>query len=224
MNPYITKRMSYPRSWRFVDGQGEEACVRLVGIICCKDLPPFKGQRKMQVACLRQHIKLTGFGTEAFDEIVWAKVVELQRTLDDEMHNNGQHGGHDELEMMEHSQWEGDTVLDMHSRHFTYRNQVPNQKHIPFANDVDPNHFLEDAKGPDLVHAEDNVVNYFRKIYDEDSKPHYTRENPERFKIGDVVGRTISLVGYPLAKAGGPQRYQMRLVLRGIALISSEGR
>lgn len=123
------------------------------------------------MACLRQHIKLTGFGTEAFDEIVWAKVVELQRTLDDEMHNNGQHGGHDELEMMEHSQWEGDTVLDMHSRHFTYRNQVPNQKHIPFANDVDRNHFLEDAKGPDLVHAEDNVVDYFRKIYDEDSKP-----------------------------------------------------
>ncbi|PPR00611.1 hypothetical protein CVT24_005493 [Panaeolus cyanescens] len=212
-----------PRSWRLVtNDEDEEVNVRIVGVLCHKDLPPFRAQTEhlklSEKSRLRQHVKLTGLGLPEFEQ-GWDIVMQIQNKFDSVMRERST--GRDELETLEGMRWDGNLVVDLHNRYFTYRSRAGAEKDIPFTPDVDPIHVLEDAKGADLVHLTDNSVHYLRKKTGEKGEVKYVKFPPQNFKSGDIVEATYSFVAFPQTGQGKVIKYRLRMVLRALTLMSS---
>ncbi|PPQ72161.1 hypothetical protein CVT24_002412 [Panaeolus cyanescens] len=194
-----------PRSWRLVTTEeDEEVNARVVGVLCCKDLPPFRRKTDhlthAERSRLRQHVKISGLGLEEFDE-GWENVMEVQNMFETGMRERST--SRDELESMEGV-------------------KAGEEKDIPFSAEIDPDQVLEDAKGGDLVHLTDNQVLYLRKKEGEQGDVRYVKHNPKYFKIGDIVEATMSFVAFPLPTQGKTCKYRLRMVLRALTLISSD--
>ncbi|PPR07295.1 hypothetical protein CVT24_007357 [Panaeolus cyanescens] len=219
-------KFRYPRTWRMLSGSDEEEVnVRVVGIICRKDLPPFRSftehLKLSEKHRLRQHVKLTGLGLDEFHE-GFARVGEVAKVFDARMRRMESGNRYDVLQDMETATWEGNPVLDLHNRYFSYRTQVPDEKDLPFSQDVDPNHALEDAKGNELVHVGDNVVVYLKKRTTTEGEIKYTKTTPDNFHIGDIVEATMSFVAFPHGPPGKIGSHRLKLVLRALALVNTE--
>lgn len=59
--------------------------------------------------------------------------------------------------------YEGDEAVDAGARYFTQRKFVPGEHGKPFATGVDPNGLLAAIRGQDLIHGEDNKVDYLKE-------------------------------------------------------------
>lgn len=59
-------------------------------------------------------------------------------------------------------------ALDTSNRYFSSRRKNPHVANIPFEEHVDPNRFLSDLTGADLIHCEENKVRYFEFVPHED--------------------------------------------------------
>jgi hypothetical protein len=62
------------------------------------------------------------------------------------------------------AEYEGDSSVDLHTRYFTERRFESHARHIPFSQDIDPLHILEDLQGLVFVHAKENKVEYLWKV------------------------------------------------------------
>ncbi|KAF6744750.1 hypothetical protein DFP72DRAFT_857057 [Ephemerocybe angulata] len=196
-----------------VGGSTEEVMVRVAGILGSKTLPPVHGLRSTKpehVRYLRQFARLTGLGSDTFGEHnnVFKRVHQAFATAPTV----------DKLDAFDFGQYEKHECIDMHSRYLTERRFVPSQRHIPFTPDIDPNHALEIARDTKFIRVEDNVVQYTKKITQEDGSYHYEPLSPEEFKEGDIVEAVGAFVAFPTATEG---EYKMVFCLRTLIMLTS---
>ncbi|KAF6759632.1 hypothetical protein DFP72DRAFT_1063976 [Ephemerocybe angulata] len=196
-----------------IDGEVEEVTVRVAGILCSKILPPVLGLRSTKpehVRYVRQFVRCSGLGSHAFAgqrvifEQVYAAFVANPCV--------------EQLDDFEFGLYEGHKCVDLHARHLTERRYVPSLPHIPFTPDIDPNHALEIARDTMFIRVEDNVVQYSKKIYEDDGSYSYEPLHPEEFKEGDVVEAVGTFVAFPKGKEG---QYCMVFCLRGLTMLTS---
>jgi hypothetical protein len=63
--------------------------------------------------------------------------------------------------------YEGDHALDINSRYFTPRRNVPHERGQPFGIGVDPKGVLNEIRGQDMIHGNENKVEYLREYTNE---------------------------------------------------------
>ncbi|KAJ6489528.1 hypothetical protein C8R47DRAFT_1215341 [Mycena vitilis] len=166
-----------------------EFCFRLQGIVSKLALVPGDIQKlsPVQVLNTSQQIGLTGLSCASFDQAV----NELQRVdaLFARYFQAGVQGArraHDES-----------IVLNASNRFLTALADEPGALHIKFQDGVDPMGRLGKFIGSEIVHTEDNVVNYFKREKDDDTgKFTYCAVTPDTFRIGDIVEIEASLMAF----------------------------
>ncbi|EAU83560.2 hypothetical protein CC1G_04816 [Coprinopsis cinerea okayama7 len=214
MRDYVVSQFDQPYCYRLTHKSepDSEAYFRLHGIVCSKVLPPFTNKPRIQtiqhVRNLRQFVRLTGLGSPGFERTgsAFEKVVELFKgTLRTDMMT----GAEDRM-------YEGDPAIDCHARYFTDRELVPQEKHQPFDEVVDPYHILEDIRGTSFIHGPDNKVEYLKKTTEE-GETTYTPMDPINVCEGDIVEVTVAFVCVPIKNS----QYRFLTALRAIAHISS---
>ncbi|KIM84094.1 hypothetical protein PILCRDRAFT_68465, partial [Piloderma croceum F 1598] len=206
-----------PSTWRLIyEGNGlanpEEIMMRVQGIISLKDLPPLTNKpRSVQLWTnihLRQAVSLTGLGTEKFEQSIDAIIhihTIFSRTFKDGL-----------LDPWLLSAFKDHNAIDISNRYFTSHRQSPNTVQLPFHKLVDPDRILEGMVDRDIVHSEENDVQYFElNTKNGDTREQYIRTDPTKFRIGDHVEVQMSFVGVPLK--GG--KVQMMAVLRALTLL-----
>ncbi|KAJ2921134.1 hypothetical protein H1R20_g15961, partial [Candolleomyces eurysporus] len=200
-----------------VNGEQEEVCVRIPGILCSKTLPPvtrpLSVKNAKHIRHLRQYAKLTGLGCGTFEGLQ-AKIVEIHQKFARSVTES------EHVQDLDFHPYEGDFALDVHARYFTDRHSAPGLKHVPFTTDVDPLHILESIRGVKFIHAPENEVQYCRRVTDESGAASYESMPPAALKEGDLVEAHVAFVAYPL----GNHQYKLILSLRTLSLLSSEWR
>ncbi|RXW16793.1 hypothetical protein EST38_g9064 [Candolleomyces aberdarensis] len=159
---------------------------------------------------LRQHVKITAFGAALYNRL-HEKAAEIFKVFEANSHRV-------KIRMGERKLWDGELCFDFHSRYFTERRHVPSVKHVPFPDEVDPLHILEDLKGEELLHLDENDVQYCAKVYEEDGQVSYIAKHPKEFQIGDFVEVTVAFVCHPVKK----NEFMVIPTLRALALLSPE--
>ncbi|KAG2022487.1 hypothetical protein CC2G_000229 [Coprinopsis cinerea AmutBmut pab1-1] len=197
------------------DDLDQEICLRIIGVICSKVLPPLLNKPRIQsdrdLRNLRQFVKVTGLGDPSF-EVAMEGVREIFSKFE-YVH------GAERLIGVEAKLYEGELALDCHSRYFTDRERAPHEKHIPFPELVDPKHILEDIRGPAFIHGPDNHVEYYSKSFD-GGHPRYDPIDPAILKEGDIVELSISFMSVPIKNGN----FRLVTSLRAVALLSNETR
>ncbi|KAG2002606.1 hypothetical protein CC2G_004782 [Coprinopsis cinerea AmutBmut pab1-1] len=187
----------------------EQAVSESISYIQSRALTPIRRIQTIQhVRNLRQFVRLTGLGSPGFERTgsAFEKVVELFKgTLRTDMMT----GAEDRM-------YEGDPAIDCHARYFTDRELVPQEKHQPFDEVVDPYHILEDIRGTSFIHGPDNKVEYLKKTTEE-GETTYTPMDPINVCEGDIVEVTVAFVCVPIKNS----QYRFLTALRAIAHISS---
>lgn len=119
-----------------------------------------RSQAPEHVRYLRQFVRLTGLGSESFPSGA--------RIFDDVRQRFAELEGVVGVEEFSFGRYEGHACVDLHARYLTERRLASGQCTVPFTPDVDPNHALEEARGTKYVRLADNVVQYSRKVVEED--------------------------------------------------------
>ncbi|KAK0473082.1 hypothetical protein IW261DRAFT_1423864 [Armillaria novae-zelandiae] len=202
--------------WRLVKGSNDEAeelVFACTGVVCKVNLPPLV--RAPSVGCdkaitLSQSITVTGLGSASFDNAI-ATLQEIKLTAEREFK-------HGMLDKWSPSTCRGFPAFTLSNRYFRAMKEGGQHKAVPFSNDVDPIGILQRLGKTDVVHTEDNVVQYFKAQTDDEGKRRFQRARPQLFRIGDVVEVQCSVIVF---KAKGT-RHRMKLVLRAIALLDCD--
>ncbi|KAF6743205.1 hypothetical protein DFP72DRAFT_1080472 [Ephemerocybe angulata] len=178
-----------------VEGEIEEVTVRVPGILCSKTLPPVLGLRSNKpehVRYVRQFARCCGFGSHSFDE--HAGIFKQVYAAFAAAPNLA------ELDDFDFGLYEG---------HHHISRLHP---------DIDPNHALEIARDTKFIRVEENVVQYSKRVTQDDGSYHYEPLHPEEFKEGDVVEAVGSFVAFPTGTAG---EYCMVFCLRGLTMLTN---
>jgi hypothetical protein len=131
---------------------------------------------------LRQAVSLTGLGTEKFERSIDAIIhihTLFSRTFKDGL-----------LDPWLLSAFKDHNAIDISNRYFTSRRQSPNAVQLPFHNLVDPDRILEGMVDGDIVHSEENDVQYFEL----DTKNGDTKEKCVHIK---KTNQGTNLMNYP---------------------------
>ncbi|KAF6753993.1 hypothetical protein DFP72DRAFT_787808, partial [Ephemerocybe angulata] len=203
----------YPPSTRMMDGE-TEVVLKMRGVLCGKLLPPFNeipaGMNTLsRIRSLRQHVKITGLGSDEFEG--------YQTKLQDVHERFVEHAADRTVQPFDFIPYEGHPTLDSHSRYFTDRNMVPYEKNLPFLPGVDPRRVLRKLQPEEFIHGPDNVVEYCVRAIGSKGLPCYTPCDPSMFRVGDIVEVAFSCVGIPIKG----QCMRVLLQLRGLTLIDN---
>lgn len=105
---------------------------------------------------LGQRISISGLGSDAFAEAT-ETIQRISETLSREFASDeyeawqpGQHGEH--------------VTINASNRYMTLSRDVVDQKIRPFSREVDPRGILQAMTGEDLVHTDDNEVQYYERV------------------------------------------------------------
>ncbi|KAF8874509.1 hypothetical protein CPB84DRAFT_1690100, partial [Gymnopilus junonius] len=188
-----------------------EAVLSIQGIIAKKDLPPFEEKispNSSHAQYLRQSVTLVGFQQPTF-----------QRTIDNilEIHAHlGRSVGHNNIETCGIiGDFEGQPSIEMTNRYFTHKRQAGLAKDITFSEHVDPKGYLENAKGRNYVHIEDNAVYYYEMTTDKFGENKFIPTKPVRVQVGDIVEAQISVILAPLRD----KKYKSSMIIRSLSII-----
>ncbi|KAJ2924233.1 hypothetical protein H1R20_g12863, partial [Candolleomyces eurysporus] len=219
---YTVHSFSQPRAWRLcLDGgpeEGlEEACFRVQGILCGKDLPPvtLSGNRPSRLRArkyIRQSAKITGFGNE--DMLQCIKKIEAIYL---KMSNQFKEGS---FEPWQPSVFEGNAAMEANTRYFTQATHSTAGDVVDFAPHVDPDGRLRDLMETEYVHTTDNRVEYMELVTNQDGTRTYKAIDPVVFKHGDIVEATISFVAIPTKNNAA----KMHVLLRALVLLDQTER
>ena len=105
---------------------------------------------------LRQAVSLTGLSTEKFEQSVDA-FIQIH-TMFARIFKDGV------LDPWLLSAFEDHNAIDISNRYFTSRRQNPNAIQLPFHELVDPDRILVNMAVGDLVHSEENDVQFFELV------------------------------------------------------------
>ncbi|KAK0484114.1 hypothetical protein EDD18DRAFT_1112166 [Armillaria luteobubalina] len=202
--------------WWLVKGNrddAEEMVFSCTGIVCKANLPPVVrtpsvGRDKAIV--LSQSITITGLGCASFDNAI-ATLQEIKLTAEREFK-------HGMLDKWTPSTYRGFPAFMLSNQYFWTMKEGAQHEAIPFSNNVDPVGILQRLGKTDVVHTEDNVVQYFKANTDDEGKRRFQRARPQLFRIRDVVEAQCSVIVF---KTKGI-KHQMKLVLRAIALLDCD--
>ncbi|KAJ7108106.1 hypothetical protein C8R44DRAFT_636894, partial [Mycena epipterygia] len=206
------------KSWRICagtdeDGISEEVVFRLQGVLTKNNLVPKNVQACPQHKAihLTQHAEICGMETEAFNQSI--NSIGAIKDLFEE-HLPGA-----VVWSLETEEGHAGTLFSASNRVFTYRADDPTEQDTGFQSGVDPMHILNRLKGKDLIHAPENIVQYFKRAEVlSDDKPAYVTTVPGRFKIGDIVEMQLSFV----ALTSLHKKVKVTARLQALTLLSSK--
>ncbi|KAH7904603.1 hypothetical protein BJ138DRAFT_1119262 [Hygrophoropsis aurantiaca] len=183
--------------------ESEEAVFTLQGVLVDMDLPPLNAlPRPNQLRHIRQSITISGLGESSFGDAVTSLYI-----LHTELARQVRAGA---LEKWRPSDFKGFVSLDIHNRYYTLRKFADGAEKVPFDKLTDPRGFLEDNNGQDLIHTDDNQVDFYSSA----SSGAQTAA-PSSFRVGDIVEVCLSVAMTPVSY----EKYKMVLVLRSLAQI-----
>lgn len=111
---------------------------------------------KRKANYLRQTVRVTGLGVKPFEH----SVAILEQFYD--LMKNAVVGK--DFIPWQTTFYEGMKAVDASARYFTPRKFVPNEPGLPFAIGVDPHGKLADIRGQDLIHGQDNKVDFLKEF------------------------------------------------------------
>ncbi|TEB19404.1 hypothetical protein FA13DRAFT_1604234, partial [Coprinellus micaceus] len=201
----------YPSCMRLterVDGSDLEVIARVQGVMCGRKFPPYlrnpvPTNPLAQIRSLRQHAKITGFGSADF-ETDYAKIEAIHGLF-------VQSATGRTVVPIQYLPYEGHLCIESHARYYTDRASAPFEKNLPFGPNVDPSHILSSIQPEELFHGPDNVVEYCRRVPAKEGGDF----DPGLFKAGDLVEIAFSFVGIPIKD----DKTLLVLLLRGVTLI-----
>ncbi|KAH7907989.1 hypothetical protein BJ138DRAFT_1116223 [Hygrophoropsis aurantiaca] len=183
----------------------EEAVFTVRGVLVDTDLPPLAYRpRPQQLRHMRQSITITGLGQSSFDSAV-SSLYALQPLL-------ARTAPPGAMEKWQPGEYKNVVSLDIQNRYFTLRRYADGAEKINFDDSVDPDGFLEDNNSRDLIHTEDNKVEYYAS-----ATAGAVKVSPSTFRAGDIVEASLSVEMTPVSN----EKYKMILILRSLALINS---
>ncbi|KAK0479775.1 hypothetical protein IW261DRAFT_1336601 [Armillaria novae-zelandiae] len=207
--------------WWLVKGNGddvEELVFSCTGVVCEANLPPIvRAPRRVDTIIgrdkaftLSQSITVTGLGCALFNDAI-ATLQEMKLTAEREFK-------HGMLDKWTPSTYRGFPEFTLSNRYFRTVKEGAQHEAVPFSNDVDPVGILQRLGKTDMVHTEDNVVQYFKAHTNDKGKRRFQRARPQLFRIGDVVEAQCSIIVF---KTKGI-KHRMKLVLCAIALLDCD--
>ncbi|TFK53315.1 hypothetical protein OE88DRAFT_1603193, partial [Heliocybe sulcata] len=183
----------------------QEVNMRIVGVLCGKDLPPHLRQ-PYKKQYLQQYVQLTGFSC-----LSWKDVISGLNIIHQHMSRMFKDGVmHDWLA----SEFQEHVALDISSQYFTQKKSVNSSSSIPFNAQVDPKGILTKLIDDGWIHTADNTVGYYQTT--ETGNEKCIKANPAMFRIGDIVEADVGFIAIPQ-----DGHYRMGLVLRELTLVNS---
>ncbi|KAH7902896.1 hypothetical protein BJ138DRAFT_1120970 [Hygrophoropsis aurantiaca] len=182
----------------------EEAVFTVQGVLVDTDLPPLAYRPKpQQLRHMRQSITITGLGHQSFDSAV-SSLYALQPLL-------ARNAGPGTFEKWQPGEYKNVVSLNIQNRYFTLRKFADGAEKIPFNKLADPDGYLEDSNGRDLIHTDDNAVDYYAS-----ASAGAQKISPATFRAGDIVEASLSVAMTPVSA----DKYKMLLILRSLAQIN----
>ncbi|KAF6740915.1 hypothetical protein DFP72DRAFT_1027664 [Ephemerocybe angulata] len=214
-NSTYVRRIKYPPSLRMMAWDGTEdveVTVKLRGILCGFSLPPVAKPNKLsQLRNLRQHVKVTALGLDAFDQAM-ANLLQIHGMFSSFV------GSAEAVQPLDFLPYEGNPSIDSHARYFTDRHLSPYEKNEPLSHWIDPERALTAIQPPTFIHGPDNIVDYCTLMGDEYLYDRYALHDPKLFKAGDIVEISFSCVAIPVKGSA----YKLILNLRALTLIDDQ--
>ncbi|SJL08157.1 uncharacterized protein ARMOST_11520 [Armillaria ostoyae] len=203
--------------WCLVKKQGDDEMEEMVfacnGVIGDADLPPVirtLGSMRENTFMMAQSVTVMGLGCQSFEDTILT-LQEIRLTAEREFKTGM-------LEKWNAGAYRGFPVFALSNRYFCTLKDGAHQEEVPFSKDVDPVGILQRLARNDLIHTEENEVQYFKSSVDEDGKRRYQWAQPQLFRVGDIVEVQCSVI---IVKGKGT-KHRMKLVLRAIALLDCE--
>ncbi|KAK0216370.1 hypothetical protein IW262DRAFT_1464909 [Armillaria fumosa] len=204
-------------TWRIIrhgnEGAVEEIVFTITGAINTLDLPPITREtrnQKEKARFLSQTIRLTGLGSEGFEDTVQA--IKMVQQMGEQEFKEG------ELEDWKPSVMQGCMVVELSNRYFRPRTASNEEESVPFSTDVDPEGILGRLMQHKLMHTDNNIVSYFKGEIDDRGKKRCTVAKPQIFWVGDIVEAQCSMV---FLKSNN-SAVRLKAILRAIALVNCD--
>ncbi|KAI0083167.1 hypothetical protein BDY19DRAFT_861843, partial [Irpex rosettiformis] len=157
----------------------------------------------------KQSLVLTGLGEKHFDNAVKA-ILELHSRF-------ASHLPADSLQSWSPAKDEDMLCLELSNRYFTPDYLAEEYDIVSVDETIDPLGILQ-AKGAGGKHTEDNVVLYYERILDKNSKLVYVPCKPVLMKLGLLVEAQVSFCTVPISKG----RFIMLSKLRSICILDNQ--
>ncbi|KDR66261.1 hypothetical protein GALMADRAFT_19944, partial [Galerina marginata CBS 339.88] len=187
-----------------------EVVASLQGIICKRELPPFRVpfRTARQVKYVRQGVTITALGDSVFDT-VGATVAEVHTLF-------GRIVGDERLQDCSiYATFEEHAAVEMSNRYFTPRREAGSATGRLLGEDIDPLGILTKAAGTEYIHTEDNEVYYYERRGKNESDQRFASVLPVIFQVGDIVEVQVSFALLPLREG----KLKTCMILRSISLL-----
>ncbi|KAJ6449306.1 hypothetical protein C8R47DRAFT_1084762 [Mycena vitilis] len=190
------------RSWRLClkfpeeDDVLDEVVMRVQGVITKNNLVPKNVQActPAKAQFLSQQVEICGLDTAIFEEAM-AKIIALHDLF-------GEYLTGVEVKPIADGPFSTNNAFGASNRVFSLKSDIPTEQDNRFQDGVDPLGRLEKLKSPDLIHAPDNIVQYFKKSkVQREGQSVYEEFIPGSFKVGDIVEMQFCLVAMSSAKS-----------------------
>lgn len=110
---------------------------------------------KRKATYLHQTVRLTGLGVTAFGTAV-VKINDIYKLMSGHITSK-------KLIPWQATHYEGSEAINASARYFTLRRFVPNERGKQFGVGVDTGNLLAAIRGQDLIHGDDNKVDYLKE-------------------------------------------------------------
>ncbi|KAJ7615628.1 hypothetical protein DFH06DRAFT_1343596 [Mycena polygramma] len=211
-----TEEMSEGRkNWRLCvkerdDEVSDEVVVRIQGILIKNNLVP-KNVRSCpshRAPFLTQSAEITGLNTETFVASL-GMLPSVQGIFGDHL------AGVEIINTTVNHSAMGDSLCAS-NRIFTYRQDLPTEQDNRFQDGVDPLGHLAKLKTDELIHAPENIVKYYARVYNDRQKEFvYETYVPGGFNTGDIVELQLSFV----ALTSGQSKVKLTSRLQALTLL-----
>ncbi|KAJ7749117.1 hypothetical protein B0H16DRAFT_1319409 [Mycena metata] len=208
------------KNWRLCiqdidDDISDKVIVRVQGVLTKNNLVP-KNARSCPASkahFLAQSAEICGLRTGTFDASM-ANLSAVDQRFSEFL------AGTDILGSSNESRRPGG-VFQASNRVFTLRSDVPTEQDNAFQDGVDPMGAMARLKTGDLIHAPENIVKYFKRTHDSETKQvtvvKYEQHVPGGFHTGDIVEMQISFV----AVTTGPNKVKITTRLQALTLLQN---
>ncbi|KAJ6514266.1 hypothetical protein C8R47DRAFT_1206635 [Mycena vitilis] len=189
-------------SWRLClkfpeeDDVLDEIVMRVQGIVTKNHLVPKNVQActPAKAQFLSQQVEICGLETATFDDAM-TKITALHGLF-------GEYLTGVEVKPIQDGPYSTSNALGASNRVFSQKSDMPTEQDNHFQDGVDPLGRLERLKSPDLIHAPDNIVQYFKKSkIQREGQSVYEEFIPGSFKVGDIVEMQFCLVAMSSARS-----------------------
>ncbi|KAK0435847.1 hypothetical protein EV421DRAFT_1908344 [Armillaria borealis] len=195
--------------WQLMKKQGDDEMEELVfacnGVIADANLPPIvrtPGIAHNKAITMAQSVTVTGLGCHTFDDAI-VMLQEIRLTAEREFKSGM-------LDKWSPTTYHGFPAFVLSNRYFRTQKEGGQHKEVIFSKDVDPVGILQRLAKNDLIHTEENEMQYFKRHVDDEGKRRqairvseereadnpfrYQWARPQLFRVGDIVEVQCSII------------------------------